>query len=77
MIDASTSLSAALLVQWLKASPGATTRECIQYFQPCLTDEGKKSRFTGLVKEVAALKGGYLILKGQYRDGYVGESVEA
>lgn len=62
-------LTTALLVAWLRTSPGATTRECIHYFQPCLTDDRKKANFTGLVKEVASLKGGVLALKSQYRDG--------
>ncbi|KAI5120668.1 hypothetical protein M0805_006957 [Coniferiporia weirii] len=67
-VEPGTELTAALLVQWLKASVGATTRECIHYFQPCLTDDAKKARFTALVKEVASLKTGALVLKPQYRD---------
>ena len=68
-----TELTTALLVSWLRSSPGATTRECIHYFQPCLTDDAKKAKFTALVKEVASLKGGVLALKSQYRDGAVEE----
>lgn len=64
-----TELTAGLLVAWLQVSIGATTRECIHYFQPCLTDMAKKEHFTALVKEVANLKGGVLQLKSQYRDG--------
>ncbi|EGO01890.1 hypothetical protein SERLA73DRAFT_177477 [Serpula lacrymans var. lacrymans S7.3] len=58
-----------MLVEWLKNTTNATTRDCIQHFQPYLTDEAKKSRFTALVKEVAQLKGGVLILKNAYREG--------
>ncbi|KAL5527753.1 hypothetical protein ACEPAG_6554 [Sanghuangporus baumii] len=68
-ISPGTELTASLLVAWLRTSPGATTRECIHYFQPALTDDGKKARFTALVKEVASLKGGVLALKAHYRDG--------
>ena len=65
-ITPSTELTQDLLVRWLRASPGATTRDCIQYFQPCLTDDEKKGNFTKLVKEVASLKGGVLALNSQY-----------
>ncbi|THH05623.1 hypothetical protein EW145_g4657 [Phellinidium pouzarii] len=63
-----TELTAAVLVGWLRMRAGVTTRECIHYFQPCLTDDGKKARFTALVKEVASLKVGGLVLKPQYRE---------
>lgn len=69
-ISPGTELSTAQLVSWLRMSPGATTRECIHYFQPALTDDAKKAKFTALVKEVASLKGGVLALKAHYRDSY-------
>ncbi|KAF9259517.1 Rap30/74 interaction domain-containing protein [Marasmius fiardii PR-910] len=56
-----------MLVDWLKNTPNASTRECIQHFGPYLTDETEKSRFTALVKELASLKNGKLILKNTYR----------
>lgn len=56
-----------MVIEWLKNTPNATTRDCIQYFTPYLTDEGKKSRFTALVKEVAQLKGGVLVLRNAFR----------
>ncbi|KAG7096958.1 hypothetical protein E1B28_004355 [Marasmius oreades] len=56
-----------MLVDWLKNTPNASTRECIQHFGPYLTDETEKSRFTALVKELASLKNGKLILKSTYR----------
>ncbi|TDL29872.1 hypothetical protein BD410DRAFT_893088 [Rickenella mellea] len=61
-----------MVIEWLRNTPNASTRDCIQYFQPCLTDDEKKARFTALVKEVAVLKGGVLTLKASYRDGSVG-----
>ncbi|KAJ7904517.1 transcription initiation factor [Mycena olivaceomarginata] len=55
-----------MVIEWLKNTPNATTRACIQYFQPYLTDEAKKSKFTALIKEVAALKDGFVVLKESY-----------
>ncbi|ESK96006.1 transcription initiation factor iif subunit alpha [Moniliophthora roreri MCA 2997] len=55
-----------MLIDWLKNTPNASTRECIQYFTPYLTDEKEKSRFTGLVKEFATLKNGVLTLRSSY-----------
>ena len=68
-ITPQTELTEALLIQWLNNTPNATTRDCIQYFQPCLTEDGKKTRFTQMVKELAYLKLGTLVLKAQYKDG--------
>ncbi|KIK68159.1 hypothetical protein GYMLUDRAFT_36997 [Collybiopsis luxurians FD-317 M1] len=63
-------LEARLLIEWLKITPteNASTRECIQYFTPYLTDEEKKAQFTVLVKEIAQLKNGVLVLRPAYRD---------
>ncbi|KAJ7095386.1 transcription initiation factor [Mycena belliarum] len=56
-----------MVIEWLRNTPNATTRDCIQYFQPYLTDEAKKSKFTALIKEVAQLKGGVVVLRNAYR----------
>ncbi|KAI6047182.1 hypothetical protein EDC04DRAFT_2556516 [Pisolithus marmoratus] len=56
-----------MLIDWLQNTPSATTRDCIQHFTPYLTNEDKKARFTAMVKEVAQLKGGILILKSALR----------
>ncbi|RPD67135.1 Rap30/74 interaction domain-containing protein [Lentinus tigrinus ALCF2SS1-7] len=56
-----------MVIDWLRNTPNATTRECIQHFTKYLTDEAKKSKFTALVKEVAQLSGGVLILRPAYR----------
>lgn len=55
----------ALLIEWLKITPKgkATTRECIQHFTPYLTDQEKKTEFTKLVREIAVLKEGHLVLR--------------
>ncbi|KAF8621612.1 hypothetical protein AX15_007632 [Amanita polypyramis BW_CC] len=52
-----------LLVEWLKNTPDATTRECIHHFSPYLTDHEKKTELINLVKEVAQLKNGMLVLR--------------
>ena len=56
-----------MLVEWLKQTPNASTRDCIHHFTPFLTNEEKKQNFTKLVKEVAQLKGGVLVLRSHYR----------
>ncbi|KAJ7771365.1 transcription initiation factor [Mycena maculata] len=56
-----------MVIEWLKNTPNATTRDCIQYFQPYLTDEAKKTKFTALIKEIAQLKGGVVVLRSAYR----------
>ncbi|KAF9247049.1 hypothetical protein BU15DRAFT_84615 [Melanogaster broomeanus] len=52
-----------MLIEWLQNTPNATTRDCIQHFTPYLTNEPKKAKFTAMVKEVAQLKAGVLVLK--------------
>jgi len=56
-----------MVIEWLRNSPSASTRDCIQHFTPYLTDEAKKVKFTSLIKEVAQLKGGVLVLRNQYK----------
>ncbi|KII95213.1 hypothetical protein PLICRDRAFT_97799 [Plicaturopsis crispa FD-325 SS-3] len=56
-----------MVIDWLRNTPNASTRDCIQHFTPYLTDEAKKAKFTALVKEVAQLKGGVLVLRNAYR----------
>lgn len=52
-----------MLVDWLSSTANATTRDCIHHFTPYLTDSEKKAEFSGLVREVAQLKGGVLVLR--------------
>ncbi|KAI0832446.1 hypothetical protein BC628DRAFT_1406917 [Trametes gibbosa] len=56
-----------MVIEWLRNTPSATTRECILHFTPYLTDEEKKNKFTALVKEVAQLSKGVLVLRPAYR----------
>ncbi len=56
-----------MVIEWLRNHPNATTRECIQHFGRYLTDDAKKSKFTALVKEVAQLSNGALVLRPAYR----------
>ena len=58
-----------MLVDWLTNTPNATTKDCIAYFSPYLPkeDKQKKQAFADLVKEVATLKDGVLVLRNAYR----------
>ncbi|KAF7301703.1 Transcription initiation factor [Mycena indigotica] len=56
-------LQDSMVVDWLRNTNQPTTRDCIQHFQPYLTDNAKKQRFTALIKQVAVLKEGVLMLK--------------
>lgn len=60
-------LEDSMVIDWLRNAPNASTRDCIQHFTPYLTDEAKKVKFTSLIKEVAQLKGGVLVLRNQYK----------
>lgn len=58
-----------MLVEWLTNTTNATTKDCIQYFSSYLPkeDKQKKQAFADLVKEVATLKDGVLVLRNAYR----------
>jgi len=58
-----------MLVEWLSSTANATTRDCIHHFTPYLTDSEKKAEFSGLVREVAQLKGGVLVLRKKFQEG--------
>ncbi|TFK75907.1 Rap30/74 interaction domain-containing protein [Pluteus cervinus] len=56
-----------LVIEWLKATPDATTRDCIQRFSKWINkDDESKKEFTKLVKHVATLTDGKLYLKSAY-----------
>jgi transcription initiation factor TFIIF subunit alpha len=55
------------VIDWLRKTPNASTRDCIDNFTPYIRDERKKAKFIALIKEIAQLKGGVLVLKNQYR----------
>ncbi|TBU32744.1 hypothetical protein BD311DRAFT_774930 [Dichomitus squalens] len=61
-----------MVIEWLRNTPNATTRECIMHFTRYLTDDAKKAKFTALVKEVAQLSNGVLVLRPAYRGGNAG-----
>lgn len=50
-----------LLVEWLKNTTGATTKDCIKHFGPYIAE--KRPEFANMVRKVAQLKNGVLICK--------------
>ncbi|KAF9485352.1 Rap30/74 interaction domain-containing protein [Pholiota conissans] len=52
-----------LLVDWLRKTTTATTRDCIHHFTPYLTDQDIKNEFSAMVRKHAQLKGGILVLR--------------
>lgn len=51
----------AMLLEWLKTTTNASTRDCIQYFTPYLVDAEKKTEFSAMVRKHATLKNGVLV----------------
>ncbi|KAG6821276.1 hypothetical protein H0H93_002386 [Arthromyces matolae] len=58
-----------MLIEWLGSTQSATTRECIHHFTPYLTDAEKKTQFSSLVRDVAQLKDGVLVLRKKFQEG--------
>jgi transcription initiation factor TFIIF subunit alpha len=52
-----------LLVEWLKNTTGATTKDCIKHFGPYIAE--KRPEFASMVRKVAQLKNGVLICKSR------------
>ena len=50
-----------LLVEWLKNTTDATTKDCIKHFGPYIAE--KRQEFSNIVRKVAQLKNGVLICK--------------
>ena len=50
-----------MLVEWLKTTTNATTRDCIHHFTPFLVDSEKKIEFSAMVRKHATLKNGVLV----------------
>jgi transcription initiation factor TFIIF subunit alpha len=63
-----------MVIEWLRNTPNARTRDCISHFTPYLRTEEQKTKFTSLIKEVAQLKNGILVLRSAYRGGGAGGS---
>jgi transcription initiation factor TFIIF subunit alpha len=60
-------MTAKMLADYLRSTENPTTRACIQYFNSYIKQGPEaKSLFTDLVKEVAVLKDGVLILRPQW-----------
>ncbi|KAI0303245.1 hypothetical protein BC826DRAFT_984227 [Russula brevipes] len=62
-------LEDSMVVEWLRNTPNAKTRDCISHFTPYLRTDEQKAKFTALIKEVAQLKNGILVLRSAYRGG--------
>lgn len=53
-----------MLIEWLRITPQPTTKDCIARFKPWVTGiPNGKTLLTGLVKRVARVKDGHLVLK--------------
>ena len=52
-----------MLLEWLKNTPNASTRDCIQHFTPFLVDAEKKAEFSAMVRKHATLKNGVLVTR--------------
>jgi len=63
-----------MVIEWLRNTPNAKTRDCISHFTPYLRSDEQKTKFTALIKEVAQLKNGILVLRSAYRGGSRGGS---
>jgi transcription initiation factor TFIIF subunit alpha len=63
-----------MVIEWLRNTPNAKTRDCISHFTPYLRSDEQKGKFTALIKEVAQLKNGILVLRSAYRGGSGGGS---
>lgn len=66
-----------MLIEWVRTSANASTRDCIQHFTPYLTDAEKKAEFSGMVKKHAQLKNGVLVLRAGTRAGSAAPSPPA
>ncbi|KAG6854783.1 hypothetical protein C0991_001210 [Blastosporella zonata] len=58
-----------MLIEWLTNRPNSTTRDCISHFTNYLTDNTKKGQFSSLVKQVAQLRDGVLVLRTTLQQG--------
>lgn len=66
-----------MVIEWLRNTPNAKTRDCISHFTPYLRTDEQKTKFTALIKEVAQLKNGILVLRSAYRGGGGGAGSKA
>jgi transcription initiation factor TFIIF subunit alpha len=66
-----------MVIEWLRNTPNAKTRDCISHFTPYLRTDEQKTKFTALIKEVAQLKNGILVLRSAYRGGGAGSKASS
>ncbi|GJJ12510.1 hypothetical protein Clacol_006753 [Clathrus columnatus] len=59
-------LDESLIINFLREKKDATTKDCIQRFQPYLREEETKKTFTAMVKKVAVVKKDILVLRDEY-----------
>lgn len=51
------------VIQWLRSTPGATTKDCIKQFTKMLDGKAQREQFTAMMKQLAVVKDGVLMLK--------------
>jgi transcription initiation factor TFIIF subunit alpha len=56
-------VEAKTVIEWLKNTPGATTKDCIRQFTKYLREKPKRDKFTAMMKDLVAVKDGVLMLK--------------
>ena len=56
-----------MVISFLREKKDATTKDCIQKFQPYVKDEETKKAFTAMVKKVAIWKKSALQLRPEYQ----------
>lgn len=56
-------VEAKTVIEWLKNTPGATTKDCIKQFTKFLQDKVKREQFTAMMKQLAVVKDGVLMLR--------------
>lgn len=56
-----------MVIAFLREKKDATTKDCIQKFQPYLKEEETKKAFTAMVKKVAVVKNSMLKLRSEYQ----------
>lgn len=60
-------LEESMVIAFLREKKDATTKDCIQKFQPYLKEEETKKAFTAMVKKVAVVKNSMLKLRSEYQ----------
>jgi transcription initiation factor TFIIF subunit alpha len=56
-------VEAKTVIEWLRNTPGATTKDCIRQFTKCLKDKPKRDQFTAMMRQLAVVKDGVLMLR--------------